>query len=173
MNSDDRSRAQSNYKINNINRVLQSNDYYVAHEYLETYNDPVYVSDFIERARQHGCAYVGDESLQRSFITWLSGDVEKNISTLSNGNYIDKEQFYDYVYDTQFRMSLLTKLSNEDKINHDETVTQDILNNLYFMAPSRNVKGVPEDWSQYCSHRYQGVDGYVQRIHCSGYRQLY
>ena len=41
MNSDDRSRAQSNYKINNINRVLQSNDYYVAHEYLETYNDPV------------------------------------------------------------------------------------------------------------------------------------
>ena len=147
MNSDDRSRAQSNYKINNINRVLQSNDYYVAHEYLETYNDPVYVSDFIERARQHGCAYVGDESLQRSFITWLSGDVEKNISTLSNGNYIDKEQFYDYVYDTQFRMSLLTKLSNEDKINHDETVTQDILNNLYFMAPSRNVKGVPEDWT--------------------------
>ena len=147
MNSDDRSRAQSNYKINNINRVLQSNDYYVAHEYLETYNDPVYVSDFIERARQHGCAYVGDESLQRSFITWLSGDVEKNISTLSNGNYIDKEQFYDYVYDTQFRMSLLTKLSNEDKINHDETVTQDILNSLYFMAPSRNVKGIPEDWT--------------------------
>ena len=147
MNSDDRSRAQSNYKINNINRVLQSNDYYVAHEYLETYNDPVYVSDFIERSRQHGCAYVGDESLQRSFITWLSGDVEKNISTLSNGNYIDKEQFYDYVYDTQFRMSLLTKLSNEGKINHDETVTQDILNNLYFMAPSRNVKGVPDDWT--------------------------
>ena len=35
MNSDDRSRAQSNYKINNINRVLQSNDYYVAHEYLK------------------------------------------------------------------------------------------------------------------------------------------
>ena len=87
MNSDDRSRAQSNYKINNINRVLQSNDYYVAHEYLETFNDPVYVSDFIERARQHGFAYIGDESLQRSFITWLSGDVEKNISTLSNANY--------------------------------------------------------------------------------------
>lgn len=147
MNSDDRSRTQSNYKINNINRVLQSNDYYVAHEYLETYNDPVYVSDFIERARQHGCAYVGDESLQRSFITWLSGDVEKNISTLSNGNYIDKEQFYDYVYDTQFRMSLLTKLSNIGKIKHDETVTQGILNDLYFMAPSRNVKGVPEEWT--------------------------
>ena len=126
MNSDDRSRTQSNYKINNINRVLQSNDYYVAHEYLETYNDPVYVSDFIERARQHGCAYVGDESLQRSFITWLSGDVEN---------------------DTQFRMSLLTKLSNIGKIKHDETVTQDILNNLYFMAPSRNVKGVPEEWT--------------------------
>ncbi|MFQ9505612.1 MAG: methyltransferase regulatory domain-containing protein [Veillonella sp.] len=50
--------------------------------------------------------------MQRSFISWLSEDVADNIRALSNGNYIDKEQFYDYVYDTQFRMSLLTKQAN-------------------------------------------------------------
>ena len=66
---------------------------------------------------------------------------------LSNGNYIDKEQFYDYVYDTQFRMSLLTKQANESVINHDETVTMDILNNLYYVANSANEKGVPSDWT--------------------------
>ena len=147
MNIDDRSRAQSAYKINNIHNVLNSNDYYVAHEYLEAFNDPVYVSDFIERARKQGCAYIGDEVLQRSFITWLADDVTNNIRTLSHDNYVDKEQFYDYVYDTQFRMSLLTKLSNEDKINHEETVTQDILNSLYYVGNSRNEKGVPEDWT--------------------------
>ena len=68
MNSDERSRTQSNYKISNIHRVLNSSDYYVAHEYLETFNDPVYVSEFIERAQQQGCAYIGDEVPQRSFI---------------------------------------------------------------------------------------------------------
>ena len=147
MNIDDRSRAQSAYKINNIHNVLNSNDYYVAHEYLEAFNDPVYVSDFIDRARKQGCAYIGDEVLQRSFITWLADDVTNNIRALSHDNYVDKEQFYDYVYDTQFRMSLLTKLSNEDKINHEETVTQDILNSLYYVGNSRNEKGVPEDWT--------------------------
>ena len=70
-----------------------------------------------------------------------------NIRALSNGNYIDKEQFYDYVYDTQFRMSLLTKQANESVINHDETVTMDILNSLYYVANSANEKGVPSDWT--------------------------
>lgn len=147
MNSDERSRTQSNYKISNIHRVLNSSDYYVAHEYLETFNDPVYVSDFIERSQQQGCAYIGDEVPQRSFISWLSEDVADNIRALSNGNYIDKEQFYDYVYDTQFRMSLLTKQANESVINHDETVTMDILNSLYYVANSANEKGVPSDWT--------------------------
>lgn len=173
MNIDDRSRAQSAYKINNIHNVLNSNDYYVAHEYLEAFNDPVYVSDFIERARKQGCAYIGDEVLQRSFITWLADDVTNNIRILSHDNYVDKEQFYDYVYDTQFRMSLLTKLPNEDKINHEETVTQDILNSLYYVGNSRNEKGVPEDWTDTVNiaikelmdtHKQFNVQGIINHI---------
>lgn len=173
MNIDDRSRAQSAYKINNIHNVLNSNDYYVAHEYLEAFNDPVYVSDFIDRARKQGCAYIGDEVLQRSFITWLADDVTNNIRALSHDNYVDKEQFYDYVYDTQFRMSLLTKLSNEDKINHEETVTQDILNSLYYVGNTRNEKGIPEDWTDTVNiaikelmdtHRQFNVQGIINHI---------
>ena len=173
MNIDDRSRAQSAYKINNIHNVLNSNDYYVAHEYLEAFNDPVYVSDFIDRARKQGCAYIGDEVLQRSFITWLADDVTNNIRALSHDNYVDKEQLYDYVYDTQFRMSLLTKLSNEDKINHEETVTQDILNSLYYVGNSRNEKGIPEDWTDTVNiaikelmdtHRQFNVQGIINHI---------
>ena len=147
MSSDERSRTQSDYKINNIHRVLNSNDYYVAHEYLETFNDPVYVSEFIDRAQKQGCAYIGDEVLQRSFISCLANDVANNIRTLSNGNYIDKEQFYDYVYDTQFRMSLLTKQSNESAINREETVTVNMLNSLYYLATSSNKEGVPTEWT--------------------------
>ena len=147
MKMDERSRVQSDYKINNINRVIESNDYYVGHEYLETFNDPVYVSQFVERAERLGCTYVGDESLQRSFITWLNDAVVENINALSQGNHVDKEQYYDYVYDTQFRMALLTKPRNADRIIRNETVTIDTLNKLYFYTAINEFNGVPPEWT--------------------------
>ena len=146
MKMDERSRVYSDYKIKNINRVLHSNDYYVGHEYLESYNDPVYVSQFVEWAERQGCTYIGDESLQRSFITWLDDAVVENITALSQGNYVDKEQYYDYVYDTQFRMALLTKPINEDMINRDETITIDTLNSLYFYTALDEYDGAPPEW---------------------------
>ena len=147
MKLDERSQQISDYKIKNINRVLQSNDYYVGHEYLEAINDPVYVSEFIERAQEQGCAYIGDETLNRSFITWLDSNVENNIRTLARDSYIDKEQYYDYVYDTQFRMALLTKCSNEDKISHDERVEKKVLDTLYFNNALDEEPGVPPEWT--------------------------
>ena len=147
MKLDERSTKISDYKIKNINRVLQSNDYYVGHEYLEAINDPVYVSEFIERAQQQGCAYIGDETLNRSFISWLDSDVEKNIRTLARDSYIDKEQYYDYVYDTQFRMALLTKGNKKDKISHDEMVQKKVLDTLYFNNALDEEPGVPPEWT--------------------------
>ena len=147
MKMDQRSQKQSGYKIDNINRVLESNDYYVGHEYLETFNDPVYVSEFIERAEQQGCVYIGDESIEKSFITWLDDKIVDNIKTLANGNHKDKEQYYDFVYDTQFRMALLTKPCNRDKIVRDETVQKDILDTLYFAAPFEDRLGMPPNWT--------------------------
>lgn len=147
MKMDQRSQKQSGYKIDNINRVLESNDYYVGHEYLETFNDPVYVSEFIERAEQQGCVYIGDESIEKSFITWLDDKIVDNIKTLANGNHKDKEQYYDFVYDTQFRMALLTKPCNRDKIVRDETVQKDILDTLYFAVPFEDRLGMPPNWT--------------------------
>ena len=147
MKMDERARTQSNYKINNINRVVQSNDYYVGHEYLETINDPVYISQFVARAEQQGCTYIGDESLQRSFITWLDDAVVENINVLSQGNHVDKEQYYDYVYDTQFRMALLTKSIHADTIIRNETVTKDTLDSLYFYASSNESEEMSAKWT--------------------------
>lgn len=147
MKMDERSQKHSGYKIDNINRVLEANDYYVGHEYLETFNDPVYVSEFIDRAEQQGCVYIGDKSIEKSFITWLDDKVVDNIKALANGNHKDKEQYYDFVYDTQFRMSLLTKPCNKDKIVRDETVQKNILDTLYFAAPFEDRLGMPADWT--------------------------
>ena len=147
MKLDERSRMKSSYKIPNIDRVLKANDYYVGHEYLESINDPMYVSEFVKRAESQGCAYVGDECMQRSFITWLPDATVTNIKKLAQDNRVDKEQYFDYVYDTQFRMALLTKQSNADKITQNETVTKDILDGLYFLITLDTDLGVPPEWT--------------------------
>ncbi len=147
MKIDERSRTKSSYKIPSIDNVLKANNYYVSHEYLEAINDPVYVSEFIKRAKAQGCAYVGDECMQRSFITWLPDATVTNIKKLAQDNRVDKEQYFDYVYDTQFRMALLTKQSNADKITQNETVTKDILDGLYFLITLDTDLGVPPEWT--------------------------
>ena len=170
MKLDERSRMKSSYKIPNIDRVLKANDYYVGHEYLESINDPVYVSEFVKRAESQGCAYVGDECMQRSFITWLPDATVTNINKLAQNNHVDKEQYFDYVYDTQFRMALLTKQSNEDQITRNETVTKDILDDLYFLITLDTVHiAVKEimdtrlpfsvqDVVDHIEHQYPGYD---------------
>ena len=147
MKMDDEIQKQSGYKIDNINRVLQSNNYYVAHEYLETFNDPVYVAQFIERAEHQGCVYIGDARLEKSFITWLDDSIVDNIKVLSNNDYKAKEQYYDFVYDTQFRMALLTKQCNADAIVRNETVDKEILDSIYYCGLEEDRLGTPNGWT--------------------------
>ena len=42
-------------------------------------------------------------------ITWLNDKVVDNIKALANGNHKDKEQYYDFVYDTQFPHGFINK----------------------------------------------------------------
>ena len=76
-----------------------------------------------------------------------SGYKIDNIKALANGSHKDKEQYYDFVYDTQFRMALLTKPCNRDKIVRDETVQKDILDTLYFAVPFEDRLGMPPNWT--------------------------
>ena len=133
------------YKIKDIDHVLKADDYYIGHEYLESINDPVYVSDFIQRAHAQGCAYIGDENLQSSFISWLYADIQEGIRMLAQDDYIAKEQYYDYVYDTQFRMALLTKGCNENRITRNEKVLASTFDSLYFLTSLQDVPNILPD----------------------------
>lgn len=132
MNLDSNVRQNQGYKIGNLENVLTKNNYYIAHEYFEIFNDPVYFHEFAARAKERGCAYVGDCAMHLSHVTWLPEGIKDNLIRLANGDTIAKEQYYDYVYDTQFRCSLLTKGCNEHSIRRDESVDNDTIRSLYF-----------------------------------------
>lgn len=132
MNMDHNVRENQGYKIRNLETVLGANDYYVAHEYFEIFNDPVYFHEFATRAVKQGCAYIGDCAMTLSYATWLPDGIKDNIIRLAGGDYIAKEQYIDYIYDTQFRCSLLTKGSNEPMISRNEEANTNTLRKLHF-----------------------------------------
>lgn len=120
------------WKTNSFDSALDHKAYYIAHEYLEPINDPVYVSDFINRARKHNMVYVADTDFQLSAITWMKQERRKLIETMSGGDWNTKEQILDFYYDTQFRRSLLCHESQAHLLRHNEEFLIETLDSLYF-----------------------------------------
>ncbi|MCB1775694.1 MAG: class I SAM-dependent methyltransferase [Gammaproteobacteria bacterium] len=81
-----------------------SSDAYLAHEYLEPHNTPVYFHEFAGRADAAGMQYLGD----CRFGTMLDSDLpEATIETLRGIGQMEKEQYLDFLRNRRFRMSLL------------------------------------------------------------------
>lgn len=123
---------KNNEKLQSMRNVLGKNGYYVAHEYMEAFNDPIYVNGFIEWANRHRLAYIGDTRLSMSFISWMAEHTRERIKALANGDYIAKELYIDILFDSEFRRSLLCRHEEEHNITRDETVPIEIMESLYF-----------------------------------------
>ena len=120
------------WKTDSFDSALDHKAYYIAHEYLEPINDPVYVSDFINRARKHNMIYVADTDFQLSAITWMKQERRELIETMSGGDWNTKEQILDFYYDTQFRRSLLCHESQAHLLRHNEEFLIEAIDSLYF-----------------------------------------
>lgn len=70
-------------KLPAIQKILNHNTYYVAHEYMEIFNDPIYVNGFIEWANRHRLAYIGDTDLHVSFVSWMAEHTRERILALA------------------------------------------------------------------------------------------
>lgn len=123
-------------KLPAIQKILNHNTYYVAHEYMEIFNDPIYVNGFIEWANRHRLAYIGDTDLYVSFVSWMAEHTRERILALAGGDYIAKEFYSDILSDRQFRCSLLCREEVGDTIRRDESVTVEVIESLNF-RPAR------------------------------------
>lgn len=123
-------------KLPAIQKILNHNTYYVAHEYMEIFNDPIYVNGFIEWANRHRLAYIGDTDLHVSFVSWMAEHTRERILALAGDDYIAKEFYSDILSDRQFRRSLLCREEVGDTIRRDESVTVEVIESLNF-RPAR------------------------------------
>ncbi|HHK5567659.1 TPA: methyltransferase regulatory domain-containing protein [Neisseria lactamica] len=123
-------------KLPAMQKILNHNFYYIAHEYMEAFNDPIYVNGFIEWANRHRLAYIGDTDLHVSFVSWMAEHTRDRILALAGGDYIAKEFYSDILSDRQFRRSLLCREEVGDTIRRDESVTVEVIESLNF-RPAR------------------------------------
>ena len=118
--------------------VLTNNpekDYYVMHEYFETFNDPCYFKDFVAKARSHGLDYVADTHLQTHF----SQIFEAIPAGMMPNDRIIKEQFGDFLLNKAFRCSILGLKESVLELfkaggGLDGGVKKSVLESLYLQA---------------------------------------
>lgn len=126
-------------KLPAIQKILNHNFYYIAHEYMEAFNDPIYVNGFIEWANRHRLAYIGDTDLHVSFVSWMAEHTRERILALAGGDYIAKEFYSDILSDRQFRRSLLCREEVGDTVRRDESVAVEVIESLNF-RPARGER---------------------------------
>src|SRR5690606_15047813 len=77
-----------------VGKLKTHSDYYVTHEYLETFNTPCYFVEFADAARQAGLAYVGDAEAQSELSATYGNNVQLNHSLVSMGQPKELRQQY-------------------------------------------------------------------------------
>lgn len=77
----------------------------LLHDDLEAHSDPIYFHEFVAHAGQHGLQYLGDADYQAMNGGGLEAAALERIS--QSGDWIEFEQYLDFLYGRSFRTSLL------------------------------------------------------------------
>ena len=118
--------------IRQIEEILNMQDYYVAHEYLEDFNKPMYLHEFVDLVRKENLEYISDVALRLSIASVYNDSTVQKLQQLSQGDHVIKEQCLDYILDTKFRRSLICKKSQAEKLNFTESFPNEILDSFFF-----------------------------------------
>ena len=88
----------------------ESQDYYLAHEYLELHNNPLYLKHMINYAEKSNLRYVGDADPRIECPEYydLADNEEFLILQSSANTAIERQQYLDFAVGRSFRKSLLT-----------------------------------------------------------------
>ncbi len=92
-----------------VERVPDGEDqsYYLAHEYLELYNLPIYVADFAAQAKDYGLLHLGDVNLATDHMAYYNLDMGILPLLAASADRNEQLQYLDFAVGRRFRQSLL------------------------------------------------------------------
>jgi methyltransferase-like protein/ubiquinone/menaquinone biosynthesis C-methylase UbiE len=97
----------SQYLQTEIERFTSETDAtYLAHDYLEQNNKPIYFHEFVARARDAGLDYLGESEFFTMLGTDITDEAKIRLSTEVQ-DIVRLEQYFDFMNNRGFRMTLL------------------------------------------------------------------
>lgn len=123
-------------KLNNIEVIEGTTDKaYLYHEYLELVNQPYYLTDFVTDAENFHLSYIADMMYHFSYDE-LANQSVKQYAKLAYKDRLSKDQMFDFLNSTKFRVALLTKDENNSKLKFEN---EEILDNISDMHLAFNT----------------------------------
>ncbi|QLB13937.1 hypothetical protein A6A11_07870 [Bisgaardia hudsonensis] len=135
-------------EINNMfNDIINKPQHYIAHEYFENYNIPLYFKDFIQKIEQYNLAYVTDSSTPNIRCQFIFTDEEYQQICQYFNNKIEKvEQYTDFITNRKFRTSIITKKEN---IKNNDIRQYDLCHNFFDIYLKTNVEYINDSDKNY------------------------
>lgn len=89
--------------------ISTGQEYYLWHEYLESFNRPSYFLDFLKQAGQHGLGYLGESAVATMFASNYGNQVERQLISECGDSQTQLEQYLDFISNRTFRQTLLVR----------------------------------------------------------------
>ncbi|MBV6273222.1 class I SAM-dependent methyltransferase [Alcaligenaceae bacterium CGII-47] len=100
-----------------VAQLRKQSDYYIAHEYLETFNNPCYLLEFVNLADQYALTQVGDAEPHAEMSATYGQNVQLNHSLVALGQPREmRQQYLDFAVGRNFRKSLVVHQSRADDV---------------------------------------------------------
>lgn len=95
-----------------VNQLRTHSDYYIAHEYLEIFNNPCYLLEFVNMADQHELTHAGDADPHLELSVTYGANVQLHHSLVALGQPREvRQQYLDFAVGRNFRKSLMVHKS--------------------------------------------------------------
>jgi methyltransferase-like protein len=131
-----------------VAQLRRYSDYYIAHEYLETFNNPCYLLEFVNLAQQYGLAHVGDADPCSEMSAAYGQNVQLSHSLVALGQpRMLRQQYLDFAIGRNFRKSLLVHDDRESEIRISPDM--DRLGDLRWAGHFRPAPDAPEGFQSY------------------------
>ncbi len=126
--------------LKSMRELLQDQpDEYLLHDHLETKNEPLYLHQFVERAKQHGLQYLTDAESSALITNYLPLQLAQSLQEMA-GSRVELEQFMDFLYVRAFRQSLLCH--QEIELRHN--IEPKSLADLFIASSAQPVAEQPD-----------------------------
>lgn len=96
-----------------LTRVLERSDAGLFHDDLETWNDPVYVTEIVNHAARHGLRFLAEADLHESCMGTLASDTADALDRLEPRSEVEQEQALDFLRLRMYRQTLFTLVGAE------------------------------------------------------------